>query len=89
MVLSGRDTNKNMPRFYCKSILNSFSNSKKLKILILGLTFKENCPDIRNSGSLEMIKILRRKKNIYLHSYDPNVSKKDIKYLKNFNYVKS
>ena len=53
----------------------------------MGLTFKENFPDIRNSGSIEMCKIFL-KKNIILDSYDPNISKRDVSSLKYINYVR-
>jgi UDP-N-acetyl-D-glucosamine/UDP-N-acetyl-D-galactosamine dehydrogenase len=86
MVLAGRQTNSSMPKFYCDKILQNIKK-KKLKILIMGLTFKENCPDIRNSGSIEMCKIFL-KKNIILDSYDPNISKKDVSSLKYINYVR-
>ena len=39
-----------------------------LKILILGITFKENCPDIRNSQSLKLSKLIKNKyKKVYIH----------------------
>ena len=41
------------------------NRNKKLKILLLGATFKENCPDFRNSGALSIIKSLNIKK-LYL-----------------------
>lgn len=48
-------------------------NKNSFKILILGATFKENCPDFRNSGSLSIIKLLNKKKIVpYLH--DPYMS---------------
>ena len=34
--------------------------NKNSKILIMGLTFKENCPDIRNSGVEKVIKELKK-----------------------------
>ena len=40
------------------------NRNKKLKILLLGATFKENCPDFRNSGALSIIKSLNIKKII-------------------------
>ena len=43
------------------------------KQLILGATFKENCPDFRNSGTLSIIKSLNKKK-IIPHLHDPNCS---------------
>ena len=43
------------------------SNSIKLensRILIMGLTFKENCPDLRNAGIFNVITKLKKKKCI-------------------------
>jgi len=85
LVLAGRETNNNMPKFYCNKILQNIKK-KKLKILVMGLTFKENCPDIRNSGSIEMCKIFL-KKNITIDSYDPFINKKDTKRLKFINFI--
>lgn len=48
------------------------------KILIMGLTFKENCPDLRNSGIKNVINNLKKRK-CKLDFYDPWVSEKDIK----------
>ena len=51
---------------------------KDSKILIMGLTFKENCADTRNSGIQSIISKFKKKKcNVDL--YDPWVSKKEIK----------
>lgn len=85
LVLAGRETNSNMPKFYCEKILQN-SNKKNLKVLMMGLTFKENCPDMRNSGSIEMCKIFLRK-NIILNSYDPIINKQDAQSLNNINYL--
>ena len=41
-----------------------------LKVLLLGFAFKENCPDIRNSKVLDVIKILN-KKNQIPYTFDP------------------
>tara|TARA_A100001015_G_scaffold313966_1_gene422432 strand:+ start:1280 stop:2569 length:1290 start_codon:yes stop_codon:yes gene_type:complete len=49
------------------------NSKKKIKILILGATFKENCPDFRNSGTLSIIKSLNKKK-IIPHLHDPYMS---------------
>ena len=53
------------------------------KILLLGLTFKENCPDIRNSKIIDLIKILN-KKNQIPYIYDPYIFDKNK--LKNINF---
>ena len=52
------------------------------KILVLGLTFKENCPDIRNSKVLDVIEILN-KKEIIPHIYDPYINNTE-----KFNHLK-
>ena len=53
VILSGRRVNDNMSSFVAnklvKMLINSGKKIKDSKILILGFTFKENCPDIRNS----------------------------------------
>ena len=47
-------------RFVKKFKEKQSKNSKK-KILVMGLTFKENIRDIRNSKSFEVIKLLQKK----------------------------
>ena len=53
VILSGRRVNDNMSFFvankFVKMLINSGKNIKNSKILILGFTFKENCPDVRNT----------------------------------------
>lgn len=53
MILSGRRINDSIPTFIVKKViqtlLSSSNSSPKKSALILGATFKENCPDIRNS----------------------------------------
>ena len=42
------------------------------KVLVMGATFKENCPDIRNSKSIELIYLLEST-GFEVHVYEPNV----------------
>ena len=53
MILSGRRVNDNMSTFVANKMIKMLIKGGKQimgsKILILGVTFKENCPDIRNS----------------------------------------
>lgn len=53
VILSGRRINDNMGRYYAKEsikyLLQNNINKKNIKIGILGFTFKEDCPDFRNS----------------------------------------
>ena len=56
---------------------------KRSKVLIMGLTFKENCSDIRNSGVKSVVDELK-KFNCNLDLYDPWANAKDIKKLYGF-----
>ena len=59
IILSGRRINDSMGSFVAdeviKALINKKSDIKNSKILIMGVTFKENCPDYRNSGVFNMI----------------------------------
>ena len=86
VILSGRGTNDKMSLFLSKIFINEL-RKKKLgnNILILGLTFKENVGDIRNSKVFDLINHL--KKNKYnIDVFDPlaNIEKQ----IKNFNFLK-
>ena len=58
VILSGRRINDNMGRFVAREVIKMMNLNnlipKKAKIIIFGLTFKENCPDARNSQVLNM-----------------------------------
>ena len=51
--MSGRKTNDDMVKFIGKQIDKNLKQNTK--ILFLGLTFKEDVPDLRNSKSLDLI----------------------------------
>jgi UDP-N-acetyl-D-glucosamine/UDP-N-acetyl-D-galactosamine dehydrogenase len=59
IILSGRKINDGMGDFIADSIIKKLilANKvvKKSKVVILGVTFKENCPDIRNSRVIDII----------------------------------
>ena len=59
LILAGRRINDGMPEFMfaqiIKSMISSNINVKGSKILVLGITFKENCPDIRNTKVLNLV----------------------------------
>ena len=65
VILSGRDMNEGMAGFVVNEIFKQQSefNFKKevLRVLILGGTFKENCPDFRNSKVSDLILELNNK----------------------------
>lgn len=62
VILSGRRVNDNMGLFVANKIIKLLiqkgSTIKNAKALILGITFKENCPDIRNSKVVDIYKEL-------------------------------
>jgi UDP-N-acetyl-D-galactosamine dehydrogenase len=59
VILSGRRINENMGAFVAnkvvKMLINKNHTIRSAKVLILGITFKENCPDIRNSGVVDIV----------------------------------
>ena len=81
IILAGREINDNMGNHvafeFIKEIKKKNININKAKVLIMGLTFKEDCADIRNSGVNAVIEKLKEYKcNIDLH--DPWVDDKEI-----------
>ncbi|MCR0182843.1 nucleotide sugar dehydrogenase [[Clostridium] innocuum] len=96
IILSGRKVNDGMGEFIAnatiKQLILAGKAPKKSKIAILGLTFKENCPDIRNSKVEDIINELA-KYEINPMVIDPWATKEDAKKeynieLTNFNDVK-
>ena len=64
VILAGRNINESMSEYVAKKSINLISNSgrdiKLSKILIFGITYKENCSDIRNSKIIDLIKYLEK-----------------------------
>ncbi len=78
IILSGRKINDDMPKFYSKKIRSIIKKKFGIKfynkkILVLGLSFKENVNDIRNSKALEIVDYI--KKNFKVHIHDPLIEK--------------
>ena len=84
--LSGK-INEKMPNYICKRIKKFFSekSKKKNKCLIIGMAYKKNVDDMRESPSLKIIEILEKNK-IYCDFHDPYIKK--INKLRNFNKIK-
>jgi len=63
VILSGRRVNDNMGIFIANKLVKMLITKNQLvnsaNCLILGITFKENCPDIRNSRVIDIYKELR------------------------------
>lgn len=62
VILSGRRINDNMGMFIASKVVKLLSQKGRAiygaRILVLGITFKENCPDIRNSRVIDIIREL-------------------------------
>lgn len=74
VILSGRRINNRMGAFVADSVVKMMTKRKSqvvdANVLILGLTFKENCPDLRNTGVIDIIEEMRTY-NTNVHIYDP------------------
>jgi UDP-N-acetyl-D-glucosamine/UDP-N-acetyl-D-galactosamine dehydrogenase len=64
MILAGRRINDNMGTYVATEILKLMTSkkihAKGARVLVLGLTFKENCPDLRNSKVVDVIRELEK-----------------------------
>lgn len=89
LILGARQVNNGMSKYIAeKTIKEMIAHDKKIKsanVLILGLTFKEDCPDIRNSKVFDIIDEL----NDYgcnVDAYDPWINVKDVEQ-KNYTFI--
>jgi UDP-N-acetyl-D-galactosamine dehydrogenase len=77
MILAGRRINDNMSRYVTSELVKAFLQKgitvKGAKVLIMGLTFKENCPDIRNTKIIDIINELEEY-GVDVDVYDPWVN---------------
>jgi len=75
MILSGRKLNNSMSSYIVSQVIRLIKNRYRkifnLNILIMGFTFKENCPDIRNTQIFNLVKKFRKLK-LNIDIYDPN-----------------
>jgi len=74
MILAGRRLNDNMALYVAAEIIKRM-NLRRLhvngsRVLVMGLTFKENCPDVRNSKSVDVVRELE-KFGARVDVYDP------------------
>lgn len=86
LILAGRKTNDNMSSYIANRVALELSkkevNLNGSKCLLLGLTFKENCPDLRNSGALSLKRNLESY-GINVITCDPWVESEDAKEFSN------
>ncbi|POY35793.1 Vi polysaccharide biosynthesis protein VipA/TviB [Solitalea longa] len=82
VILSGRRINDNMGMFVANKVIKlMIKKGHKIegsKALLLGVTFKENCPDIRNSRVIDIYNELRQF-GLSVEVYDPWANKDEVK----------
>ena len=80
VILAGRRINDGMAKYIAektvKEIIRAGFHVKGCKVNVLGLTFKENCPDLRNSKVADMVRELQSY-GVDVHVYDPIADPKD------------
>ena len=81
VILSGRRINDGMPAFIAKRLLQLLIQQGKslatAKVLVLGVTFKENVADIRNSKVVDLVRELMDY-SINVHLNDPHASPNEV-----------
>lgn len=81
VVAAGRRVNDNMPKFVVENLIKTLIKNDKIvrkcKVGILGLTFKENCPDVRNSKVINIVEELKEY-GIEVIVVDPVADKKEL-----------
>jgi UDP-N-acetyl-D-glucosamine/UDP-N-acetyl-D-galactosamine dehydrogenase len=83
VILSGRRINDNMGAHIANRVVKLMSQNElpinKANVLVLGITFKENCPDIRNSKVIDVIRELESF-GIQVDTFDPQADPDEVKH---------
>ncbi len=83
IILAGRRMNDAMGSYVAQEVIKLMIQKevkiKDANVLILGITFKENCPDIRNSKVIDVISELK-KYNLNVEVYDPWADKTEVEH---------
>src|SRR3989339_1293881 len=83
IILAGRRINDQMGAFVAnqlvKLMINKDHKISSARVLVLGITFKENCPDIRNSKVMDIINELKSF-GCLIDVYDPWADKDEVKH---------
>lgn len=81
IILSGRKINDNMGKYAAehtiKSLIKADRQIKGSKVAIYGITFKENCPDVRNTKVVDIINELKEY-GVETVVYDPEADSEDL-----------
>ena len=92
IILAGRRVNDSMGLFVASEVIKLMVKNnieiKKSKVLVLGITFKENCPDVRNTKVIDVIKNLQEFGS-ELVIFDPWANPEEVKHEYNVATVKN
>ncbi|WP_252728411.1 Vi polysaccharide biosynthesis UDP-N-acetylglucosamine C-6 dehydrogenase TviB [Alteromonas sp. C1M14] len=81
VILAGRRINDRMGEYVVSRLVKAMLKKQIMvngaNILLLGITFKENCPDIRNTKVVDIAHELKEY-NVNLHIYDPWASSEEV-----------
>jgi UDP-N-acetyl-D-galactosamine dehydrogenase len=92
VILSGRRINDNMGVHIANSVIKLMAQANspinKGKVLVLGITFKENCPDIRNSKVVDVIRELESY-GTDVDVYDPEADAAEVLHEYGFSLIPS
>jgi len=90
IILAGRKMNDSMGSYVAqetvKMMIKKGATIKGSNVLVLGITFKENCPDIRNSRAIDIIRELETY-DVDVDLYDPWASKEEVKHEYNLDLI--
>ncbi|MBX7076079.1 MAG: nucleotide sugar dehydrogenase [Methanobacteriaceae archaeon] len=75
IIKLARDTNKSMPKFVADNVKKILKNQKSSKIAILGVSYKGNTGDTRESPAFDVINLLKDEYELAIH--DPHVINDD------------
>ena len=83
VILAGRRINDNMGIHIANRVIKLMTQNNLpvngAKVLVLGITFKENCPDIRNSKTIDLIRELQSF-GADVEVYDPHADSLEVKH---------
>ena len=81
IILAGRRLNDSMGNYVASEVVKLMIEKdihvKKAKVLVLGITFKENCPDVRNTKAVDVIAALKEF-GMDVTIYDPWANKDEV-----------
>jgi UDP-N-acetyl-D-galactosamine dehydrogenase len=83
VILAGRRINDNMGAFIANNVIKLMARHNlpinRAKVLVLGITFKENCPDIRNSKAIDVVRELQSF-GTEVDIYDPHAVNEEVQH---------